>query len=102
MIHVIATIELVTGKRGDFLKEMHAIVPLVQAEEGCLEYGPTVDLETNIGAQGPLREDVVTVIEKWQDIEALERHLIAVHMIEYRERVKDFVQNVSLQVLEPA
>lgn len=102
MIHVIATIELAPGKRAEFLEEMHAIVPLVLAEEGCIEYGPAVDIETNIDAQGPLRLDAVTVLEKWQDLEALERHLIAVHMLEYRDRVKDLVRSVALQVLEPA
>jgi quinol monooxygenase YgiN len=101
MIHVIATIELASGRRADFLAEMLRIVPLVLAEEGCIEYGPVVDVETNIDAQGPVRHDVVTVVEKWQDLEALERHLIAVHMLEYRDRVKDMVQNVALQVLEP-
>lgn len=102
MIQVIATIQLASGKREEFLQHMRAVVPLVQAEEGCLEYFPTVDVETNIDAQGEPRGDCVTVIEKWQDLEALERHLIAVHMLEYREKVKGLVQSVSLQVLEPA
>ena len=45
MIHVIATIDLVEGQRAAFLKEFHALVPLVRAEAGCLEYGPAIDAE---------------------------------------------------------
>lgn len=102
MIYVIATIELVPGKRADFLREFNANVPAVRAEEGCIEYVPAVDLQTSIAAQGTARENVVTVVEKWADTEALEAHLIAPHMVTYRNRVKDMVQHVALQVLEPA
>ncbi len=102
MIYVIATIELVPGKRADFLREFNANVPAVVAEEGCIEYVPAIDLQTSIDAQGDARENVVTVVEKWVDTEALEAHLIAPHMLTYRAKVKDFVKHVALQVLEPA
>lgn len=102
MIYVIATIEVAPGKRTDFLREFLANVPNVLAEEGCLEYVPTVDLATSIGAQGEPRENVVTVVEKWIDMEALEAHLIAPHMLAYRAQVKDLVVRVDLQVLEPS
>ena len=102
MIHVLASIELADGQRDSFLAEVQKIVPLVRAEEGCLEYGPAVDLETNIDAQPPVREDQVTMIEKWEDLTCLEAHLIAPHMLEYRERVREMVNKVTLQVLQPA
>ena len=73
----------------------------MQAEKGCLEYGPTIDVATNIPAQQAMRPDCVTVVEKWSDLAALEAHLIAPHMLSYRARVKELVQNVQLQVLEP-
>ena len=102
MIHVIATIELVAGKRDEFLEKFHAAVPHVHAEAGCIEYGPAVDLPTTISVQPPVRENVVTVIEKWDDIPSLEAHLIAPHMAEYRQGVKDLVASTLVQVLEPA
>lgn len=102
MIHVIATIELHPGRRDDFLREFHRIVPPVLAEQGCLEYGPTVDVDTGLSAQLPLRADVVTIVEKWESLEALKAHLVAPHMVEYRPRVKDMVIRTTLQVLEPA
>src|SRR5271154_7088157 len=102
MIHVLATIELAPGRRGEFLKEFHGIMPSVKSETGCLEYGPAVDTPTQIPAQGPARPDVVVVVEKWASLPALEKHLAAPHMLKYREKVKLLVQSVHLQVLEPA
>lgn len=101
MIYVLATIQIAPGKRADFLAEFNKNVPNVLAEQGCIEYVPTIDFATSIPAQGPPRPDVVVVVEKWADIAALEAHLIAPHMITYRAKVKDLVQGVSLQVLEP-
>lgn len=101
MIYVIASVELKQGKRDQFLDEFRSIVPMVLEEKGCLEYGPTVDVATNIAAQGEVRENVVTVVEKWESIEALETHLIAPHMLEYRGKVKDIVAGTQLQILEP-
>jgi len=102
MIHVIATIELNPGKRDAFLAEFHKLVPQVQAEAGCLEYGPAIDVPTDISAQIPLRENVVTVVEKWVDLASLKDHLVAPHMLEYRPKVKDMVKGTTLQILGPA
>ena len=101
MIHVIATIEVAPGKREAFLKEFRRILPLVRAEAGCLEYGPTIDVPTGIPVQGPPRDNVVTAIEKWESVEALKAHLGAPHMLEYRTRVKGLVTGVQLQIMEP-
>ncbi len=101
MIHVIATIDLQPGKRAEFLREFHRIVPLVHAEKGCLVYGPAVDLETGLAAQMPLRPDTVTVVEQWETLDDLRAHLVAPHMVDYRPRVKDLVVRTVLQVMEP-
>ena len=101
MIHVIAAIEVAEGQRDTFLEIFEKVIPLVRAEEGCLDYGPTVDFETNIPAQGAVRPNVVTVMERWTSIEALEAHLITPHMLDYRKAVKDLVVGMTLQVLEP-
>ena len=102
MIHVIADIQIVDGRQNDFLAEFHKIVPAVRAEKGCVEYIPLTDVETDIGAQSPLRTNAVTVVEKWESIDALKAHLAADHMAAYREAVKDMVSGVKLQILEPA
>jgi len=98
---VIASIELNPGTRDSFLRAFRQIVPLVRAEAGCIEYGPTIDATTDLPVQGPVRADSVTVVEKWESLEHLKAHLIAPHMMEYRPKVKDFVRSVKLQILEP-
>jgi quinol monooxygenase YgiN len=102
MIRVIATIELFQGRRDQFLEIFHALVPKVRAEQGCLDYRPMVDLATSISAQTPMRPDVVTIVEAWETLDALETHLMAPHMLDYRKAVKDLVKDVALQVLQPA
>jgi quinol monooxygenase YgiN len=102
MIIVLATIELHPGKRPQFLDEFSKIVSDVRAESGCHEYFPAVDTVSGLPVQGPAREDVVVVVEKWESVKALEAHLIAPHMMEYRPKVKDFVKKVQLQILSPA
>ncbi|MEO8496793.1 MAG: putative quinol monooxygenase [Planctomycetota bacterium] len=102
MIYVIATIEITTGKRDEFVSAFLANVPNVLAEDGCIEYEPTIDLATEIKAQPAVRANFVTVVEKWETLAALNAHLIAPHMLSYREGVKDLVKGVSIQVLEPA
>jgi len=102
MIHVLATIAVVAGKRDAFLAEFHRVMPAVLAEDGCLAYGPAVDVDSGIPIQPPLRADAVVVIEQWRDLAALKAHLQAPHMAAYRERVKGLVGGVQLQVLQPA
>jgi len=102
MIHVIATIETRPGGREDFLSAFHELVPDVRAEIGCVEYGPAVDLSTSIADQPAERDNVVTVIEKWESVDCLKKHLEAPHMQRYRRAVKDLVLGVSIRVLEPA
>jgi quinol monooxygenase YgiN len=102
MIHVIATIEVAEGKRDAFLAEFRRVVPLVRAEPGCLEYGPTVDVAASFPVPVPQRPNVAVIVEKWASLDALRAHFTAAHMQEYRGRVKDLVVRVELQVLKPA
>ena len=102
MVHVIATIEIEPGTRTEYLKVFNDNVPNVKAEDGCLAYGPTVDLKTDMSRQGPYRENVVTIVEQWESLDKLMAHSQAPHMTILRERVKDMVKGTTLQILEPA
>ena len=102
MIHVIATVTVKSGKRDAFVAEFKRIVPLVHAEAGCIEYGPTVDIDSGMSVQGPLRENIAVIVEKWGSLNALKAHTQAPHMADYRIRVKDLVESVTLQILAPA
>jgi quinol monooxygenase YgiN len=102
MIHVIATISVRPGQRDAFLSAFRKLVPQVQAEAGCIEYGPAIDLATQFLVQSPVRDDVVTVVEKWESVAALRAHLDATHVIAHREQTKDMVTSLQIQILQPA
>lgn len=102
MIHVIATIKVKPGMREKYLAILKANLPSVLAEKGCRAYAPTVDVESGIPVQADLRPDVVTLVEAWESLADLQAHLKAPHMLDYREKVKDIVKNISLHVLAPA
>jgi quinol monooxygenase YgiN/dTDP-4-dehydrorhamnose 3,5-epimerase-like enzyme len=102
VIHVLATIHLAPGARERFLEEFAQLVPLVRAEEGCIEYGAAVEEQTAIAAQAPVRADEVTVIEKWASEAALAAHLDAPHMHTHRERVRGLTTGTTIRILRPA
>ena len=101
MIHVIATISVKPGCVPQFLEIFKSNVPAVKAEAGCIEYGPTTDVETGMPAQ--IRDaNSVVIIEKWMSLDALRKHLATPHMLAYREKVKGMVSGTSLKVLQDA
>jgi quinol monooxygenase YgiN len=101
MIHVIATIELAPGTRDAFLAEFRKLIPDVRAENGCIEYGPAIDAQTDIPTQAKIGHDKVVIVEKWENLAALKAHSVAPHMQAYRGKVKEFVRGMELRVLEP-
>lgn len=100
MVYVIATITVVDGQRDEFLTAFRELMPKVHAEDGCKLYVPATDVETTLA--GEPRPEVVTVLERWASLDALEAHLMAPHMMEYREIVKDIVRDISLAVMQDA
>ncbi len=101
LIDVIASITIKPGCRDQFVKRFLENVPHVLAEDGCVHYYPTVDIETGIGVQA-MDPNVVTVVEQWESVEHLHAHLQAPHMLTYREDVKDWVEGASIKVLTKA
>lgn len=101
MIDVIASIQLRPGSLDDFLAEFHALVPVVLEEEGCISYYPARDIDAGLEPQH-LDPHRVTVVEKWESLDALKAHLDAPHMKAYREAVKDYVDGVSLRIVQKA
>jgi quinol monooxygenase YgiN len=101
MIHVIASIGVKPGKRAAFIAKFKANVPNVLAEDGCIEYIPTIDADSGIEVQW-VDETVVTVIEKWASLAALQAHLEAPHMKQFKNATASLVEDVSLTILENA
>ncbi|MEO8306263.1 MAG: putative quinol monooxygenase [Betaproteobacteria bacterium] len=100
MIYVIATIQVAPGTRSAFLAEFAKVMPLVHAEAGCIEYGPTIDAETDIATQHRIGPDTVTIIEKWESVDTLRAHGMSAHMLAYRERVKDYTRGREIRILK--
>ncbi len=101
MIAVIATIETTAMSRAALLSAIEELVPEVLAEEGCLEYGSFVDQDARFASQRP-RANVVTMIEKWVSLEALDAHLQTPHMIAFRKATESLRLQLTLQILAPA
>jgi len=101
MVHVLATIELKSGCRDEFLEKFRSVVLDVKAEDGCIAYYPTIDIDSGFSIQEDIRDDAVVIIEAWENLEALKRHLVEPHMAAYREAVKDIVVRTTVEVLKP-
>ncbi len=99
MITVIASIVVKVEQKKEFIELFKANVQAVRNETGCIEYYPTVDLDTGLPPQ-TIDATVVTIIEKWHSVAALKDHLVAPHMRAYQERVKDMVTGVTVKVLQ--
>jgi len=101
MINVIVFIQLHEGKREAFLEEFQKIVPAVRAEQGCIAYRPTVDVEIpGVDMFPPPDPNRVTIIERWEDVDALKAHTVAPHMAEYRPKVKDYIAALQAAVTQ--
>lgn len=102
MIHVVAVITTKPGQRENVLTEFRANVPAVLAEDGCIEYGPTVDADGFGSFQTRFGADSFVVIEKWRDAQALKAHAAAPHMTAYAAKVKDLIASRVVHILSPA
>ena len=98
MIHVIASIRVRQGQLASFLEILKPNVSIVREEKGCIEYVLTMDVDSGLPPQA-LDENGVTVIEKWDSLEALRDHLATPHMVAFHEKVQDMVEEASLKVL---
>lgn len=102
LIHVLAIITAKPGQRETVLEAFRANMPAVHAEAGCVEYGPTVDVEAFGPFQTKLGPDTFVVIEKWASADALNDHAAAPHMAAYAAKVKDMLASRVIHVLAPA
>lgn len=100
MIHVIATISIKPDFKEVFLDELRRIIEPVRAEQGCVEYQPTIDIKSGIDTQ-LLGDSEVVIVEKWQCLDDLHAHRQASHLLEYKQRTQDMVKEMSIRVLTP-
>lgn len=102
MIHVVASVRVKTGMMGQFIELFKSTARHVREEKGCIQYVPTVDIASGLPPQ-ILDPNVVTIIEKWESLDALRNHLVTPHMKAFFEKRKDMVEGGSLlKVLQEA
>lgn len=101
MLHVIAIVTAVPGRRAPLLAAFLANVPNVLAEDGCLEYVATIDADFG-SMQTPLGPDAFAVVEKWASADALRAHGAAPHMAAYRDATKELLATSDVYVLDVA
>jgi quinol monooxygenase YgiN len=102
MIRVVAIITCKPGRREEVLAAFREIIPVVHAEKGCIEYGPTIDAEGFGASQAKMGPDVFVVIETWESAEALKAHSAAPHMAAFGAKTKDLVAARAVHILSPA
>jgi len=101
MIHVIAIITTKPGKREEVLAAFTEIIPTVLKEQGCIEYGPTIDATEAPDIQAPIGSNKFVVIEKWSSNETLDAHGKSSHMVAYGKKVKHLIDDRIVHILAP-
>ena len=102
MIHVLAFITAKPGMRDKILEAFRANMPAVHAEQGCIEYGPAIDVEGAGAIQTALGPDSFVVVEKWESMDALKTHGASPHMAAYAGKVREMIATRVIHVLTPA
>ncbi len=102
MIHVVAEITTKAGCRDKVLELFRAAAEKVRQEPGCIEYVAVVDVESGLPVQPPVRPNVITVIEKWDSLEALNTHASADALHEFLEQAGTLMESLTARVMEPA
>jgi quinol monooxygenase YgiN len=100
-VHVLAVITAKKGLREQILEAFRANVPAVHAENGCIEYGATIDTDGVGNLQTKFGEDTYVVVEKWESLDALKAHAAAPHMAAYSAKTKDMIASRVIRVLSP-
>ena len=99
LIHVVAVITSKPGMRQEILGAFNSNTKAVRAEDGCIEYGATVDAEDVGPFQTKFGEDTFVVIEKWENLERLMAHAASEHMKAYATATKSQITNRIIHVL---
>lgn len=101
MIHVVATVTVKPGRLAEALALYRPFVPLVEAESGCRQYRPTVDVDLGLPTQR-LDPDRIVVTERWDSIEDFRAHLAAPHVVAWREAIRDCLSGITVTVTRDA
>ena len=101
MVRVIASIRVKEGALDEYVSLFKQNVPNVLDEEGCVEYAPCLDVDTGWTTQESDAR-TMTVVEKWESMDALQAHSRAPHMTAFRAKAGHLVDAISLRVVADA
>jgi len=100
MLHVIVTMRIKEGQMPAFLDACAALRPLVLQEPGCRAYDYTRDTGSPFGSEPPIEPDRITLLERWESLEALKAHMSAPHMQAAGAKMKDMRASVEVRLTE--
>ena len=86
--------------KAEFIKIAQANIPTVRAEKGCISYDLNTDC-TDGPAAANAKTNVLTFVECWESMEALQQHLAAPHMKAFVEKVRNLRTGSALKVVTP-
>jgi quinol monooxygenase YgiN len=102
MIYGIVSVRVKPGKVQEFIDLFKSVAATVRKEKGCVQYVPAVDFETGLPPQ-TLDKNVVTILEKWETLEALQAHLAMPYMADFFAKQEPLVEEtVSMKMLKEA
>ena len=102
MLYVAAVLTAKPGQRSALLREIEPLGPLVRAEAGCIDWAPCVDIAGGPEDLHRLGPDRLAVVERWEDLSALEAHATSALMVEWRARIADVLLSRDVWVLQSA
>ncbi len=98
MIHLVVTMMIKEGSMEEFMEAARELRHQVRREPGCHGYEYTVDLQSPLDIQEPVQENRVTLIEKWESLEALQAHLATPHMKAASPRMEALREGIAIRV----
>ena len=102
IVQAVAVITTKPGKRDEVLEMARANLANVHAEEGCIEYAPSVDADGWGSFQTQYGPDTFVFLEKWESADHLKAHAAAPHMKAYGEKTKDLLESRVIHILTAA
>ena len=89
-ILVLAKIRPKNGCQDSILELASELVYETLQEEGNIEYQLLKSDES----------DTLTFVEKWENLEALKKHMGSPHFLNFEEDSEEFVENMDIQVID--
>ena len=99
MIYGVVSVRVKPGKLQEYLALFKSIAGKVREEKGCVQYVSAMDFEIGAPNQS-LDKNMVTILEKWESLDALQKHLAMPYMGDFFKKEGDYVESAVLKMLQ--